>query len=100
VGVGIGAGAGGTGAGCATGTGLGGTSVSVTGATRAFGPGLGRRACNVSGSWVVAVSGTLGSTRLLNTPIASLDRSDRLDGAVIARLDAALRPALIGKAYW
>jgi hypothetical protein len=65
-----------------------------------LGPGLGWRACKVSGSWVVAVSGTLDSTRLLNTPIASLDRSDRFDGEVIARFDAALRPGLIGNAYW
>ena len=53
----------------------------------------------VSGSCVVARSGTLGSTRVLNTPIASLERNDRLDGEVIARLLVALR-ALIGRAYW
>ena len=47
----------------------------------------------------MARSGTLGSTRLLNTPIASLDRSDRLEDEVIARLLVALR-GLIGCEYW
>ena len=61
---------------------------------------MGLRACTVSGNWVVARSGTLGSTRLLNTPSASLERSDRFDVAVIARLDEAFRPGLIGCAYW
>jgi hypothetical protein len=60
---------------------------------------LGLRACSVSGSCVVARSGTLGSTRLLNTPIASLERSDRFEGEVIARLLLALF-GLIGCEYW
>ena len=79
---------------------VGAGSGSVTASCRAFGPGRGWRACRVSGSCVVARSGTLGSTRLLNTPIASLERSDRFDGAVMARLAAALGPELIGSAYW
>lgn len=97
VGSGSGAGATGTGSGCAC---CGAGSASVSAARRAFGPGRGWRACSVSGNWVVALSGTLGSTRLLNTSSASLERSGRLDGAVMARLDAALRPGLVGTAYW
>jgi hypothetical protein len=98
--VGRGSGGGATGTGSGTGgAGVGSGSVSVT-ACLALGAGLGLRACSVSGSCVVARSGTLGSTRLLNTPIASLERSDRLDGGVMARLEAALRPGLTGCAYW
>lgn len=101
-GSGKGAGKGSGGGAIDTGSGIGWAGVgsgSVTVCCRAFGPGRGLRACRVSGSCVVARSGTLGSTRLLNTPIASLDRSDRLDGGVIARLLVALR-GLIGSAYW
>ena len=95
-----GSGAGATGTGNGTGwAGVGSGSVSVTACCLVFGAGLGLRACSVSGSCVVARSGTLGSTRLLNTPIASLERSDRLDGDVIARLDAALRFGF-GCVYW
>lgn len=54
----------------------------------------------MSGSWVVAFSGTLGSTRLLNRFTASVERSDSEDGLVIARLVDALRPGLTGSAYW
>jgi hypothetical protein len=98
-GVGSGSGGGAAGIGSGTGgTGVGSGSLSVT-AWRALGAGLGFLACSVSGSCVVARSGTLGSTRLLNTPIASLERSDKLDGRVIARLDAALF-GLIGWLYW
>lgn len=114
-GAGAGAGSGATGAGAGVGTGSGGcgTSGSVGSGTgcagvgsasatgcRVRGPGVGLRACIESGNWVVARSGTLGSTRLLNTPSASLARSGRFDGALIERLDAALRPGLIGCAYW
>jgi hypothetical protein len=100
--VGSGSGGGATGTGIGNGTcwgGAGAGSVSVTACCRAFGAGLGLRACSASGNCVVALSGTLGSTRLLNTPSASLERSDRLDGEVIARLLVALR-GLIGSAYW
>jgi hypothetical protein len=98
--VGKGSGGGGTGNGGVGSACAGVGSGSVPACRRCLGPGLGLRACSVSGSWVVARKGTLGSTRLLNTPIASLERSDRLDGDVIARLEAALRPGLIGSAYW
>ena len=66
----------------------------------AFGPGVGCLACSVSGNCVVDLIGTLGSTRLLNTSIASVDRSVVVVCAVMARLDDALRPGLIGCAYW
>ena len=66
----------------------------------AFGPGVGWRACTVSGNCVVAFSGTLGSTRLLNTLMASVDRSDSESRALMAWLEDALRPGLIGNAYW
>ena len=54
----------------------------------------------MSGNCVVARSGTLVSTRLLKTPIASVERSDDDDWLLIARLDCALLPGLIGNAYW
>ena len=99
---GVGSGSGGSGmgsGGVATGwAGVG--SGCVTTGRDDFWPGVGLRACTVSGNWVVALSGTLGSTRLLKTSIASVERSDRFDGAVIARLDEALRVGLIGCAYW
>ena len=65
-----------------------------------MGPGVGSFACSVSGNCVVDLTGTLGSTRLLNMSIAAVDRSDSVDWVVIARLDDALRPGLIGSAYW
>lgn len=98
--MGSGSGGGGTGSGGVGSACAGVGSVSVSTCRRTFGPGLGLRACSVSGNWVVARKGTLGSTRLLKTPIASLARSDRFDGAVMARLAAALGPELIGRAYW
>jgi len=89
----------GTGRGGATGCGRTGSgSVSVS--SGVFGPGVGWRACSVSGNCVVARSGTLASTRLLNTPIASVERSASDDWLLIARLDCAPPPALIGNAYW
>ncbi len=96
----MGKGSGGTGTGGVGSTCAGVGSGSVSACRRCFGPSLGLRACSVSGNWVVARKGTLGSTRLLNTPIASLERSDRFDGEVIARLEDALFVGLIGSAYW
>ena len=75
-------------------------SGSATASSGAFGPGAGWRACSVSGNCVVAFSGTLGSTRLLNTLMASVDRSDSDGRVVMAWLEDALRPGLIGNAYW
>ena len=85
------------------GTGCGRTasvSGSATVSSGAFGPGAGWRACSVSGNCVVAFSGTLGSTRLLNTLMASVDRSARDGRVLMARLEDALLPGLIGSAYW
>ena len=75
-------------------------SGSATISSGRFGPGAGWRACSVSGNCVVALSGTLGSTRLLNTLMASVDRSDSDGRVLMARLEDALRPGLIGNAYW
>ena len=90
----------GTGAGAGSGAGAGTGSGSASVSSGARGPGVGWRACSVSGNCVVARSGTLVSTRLLKTPIASVERSDDDDWLLIARLDCALLPGLIGNAYW
>ncbi|MBC7433462.1 MAG: hypothetical protein H7345_15485 [Rubritepida sp.] len=61
---------------------------------------MGRLGRSVSGSWVVACSGTVGSTRLPNSPMSGAARSASCDGEVMARLEAAVLPGLIGCAYW